>query len=86
MVVERSSSHPVEYAILLLVKRKGAWYTVRAFENAHHTEEHHEHRYVGTEKQPPVMTYGSVNAAMQAAESKLRRNWPDIVRSWESAL
>lgn len=86
MVVERSSSHPVEYAILLLVERNGVWRTVRAFDNAHHPEEHHEHRYVGTEKQLPVVTYGSVNDAMHAAESKLRRTWSDIVRSWESTL
>jgi hypothetical protein len=45
--------------------------------------EHHEHRYVGSEKQDPIVTHGPVNDAMHAAEVKLRENWSDIVRSWE---
>jgi hypothetical protein len=52
IVVERSSTHPVEYAIVLLVERDGAWHTVRTFDNAHAPTEHHEHRYVGSDKQP----------------------------------
>lgn len=47
LVIERSSAHPVEYAMVLLVEQGGDWHTVRTFDNAHHPEEHHEHRYVG---------------------------------------
>jgi hypothetical protein len=47
IVVERSSAHPVEYAIVLLVERYGIWRTVRTFDNAHASDEHHEHCYVG---------------------------------------
>lgn len=43
MVVERSSTHPVEYAITLIVQRDGAWHAVRVFDNAHDPDEHHEH-------------------------------------------
>jgi hypothetical protein len=43
IIVERSSAHPVEYAIVLLVERDGTWHTVRTFDNAHATDEHHEH-------------------------------------------
>lgn len=85
LVIERSSAHPVEYAMVLLVERGGEWQTVRMFDNAHHPEEHHEHRYVGAEKQAPIVTLGSVNDAMHAAETKIRAGWSDIVRSWESA-
>ncbi len=84
MVVERSSSHPVEYAIVLLLERGGTLHTVRMFDNAHGPTEHHEHRYIGAEKQEPIVTYGPINDAMQAAEVKLRGGWRDIVRSWES--
>lgn len=83
MVIERSSAHPVEYAIVLLVERDGRWQTVRTFDNAHSQQEHHEHRYIGAEKQPPTITHGSVNEAMHAAETKLTDTWRDIVRSWE---
>jgi hypothetical protein len=79
----RSSTHPVEYAIVLLVRHEGRWQTVRTFDNAHAPEEHHEHRYVGAEKQPPIVTYGPVNDAMHEALLTLRRSWPAIVRSWE---
>jgi hypothetical protein len=84
IVVERSSTHPVEYAIVLLVERDGAWHTVRTFDNAHAPEEHHEHRYIRSDKQPPIVSHGSPNEAMRAAEIKLLTSWSDIVRSWEA--
>jgi hypothetical protein len=43
-----------------------------------------EHRYIGSEKQEPIITQGSVNDAMHAAEVKIRGGWSDIVRSWEN--
>jgi hypothetical protein len=84
IVTERSSAHPVEYAIVLLVQRDDTWHTVRAFDNAHDPEEHHEHRYVGIEKQRPIVVHGPVNEAMHAAETKLEAGWSDIIQSWES--
>lgn len=84
MVIERSSAHPVAYAILLLVERDGRWHTVRTFDNAHAAEEHHQHRYIGPAKQAPIVTYGPVNQAMHTAEVKLLGSWGDIVDSWES--
>jgi hypothetical protein len=86
MMVERSSRHPVEYAIVLLVFCDGTWHTARTFDNAHDSQEHHEHRYIGSEKQPAAITHGPVNEAMHAAEVKLRLGWRDIVRSWENTL
>jgi hypothetical protein len=86
IVVERSSTHPVEYAIMLLVEHEGAWHTVRTFDNAHSPEEHHEHRYVGSEKQDPIITHSSLNEAMSAAEIKLLESWSDIVLSWKASL
>jgi hypothetical protein len=82
MVIERSSTHPVEYAIVLLVERDGVWHTVRTFDNAHDPEEHHEHSYIGAEKQEPTVSYGPVNDAMHAAEIKLLEGWSDIVSEW----
>jgi hypothetical protein len=82
IVVERSSAHPVRYAIMLLVERSGTWHTVRTFDNAHDPDEHHEHRYIGSEKQPPIVTYSAVNDGMQA-EVKLLEDWSDIVHEWE---
>lgn len=71
---------------MLLVEHDGAWHTVRTFDNAHSAEEHHEHRYVGSEKQDPIITHGSLNEAMSAAEIKLLESWSDIVRSWKASL
>jgi hypothetical protein len=81
---ERSSHHPVEYAIVLLVKRDSAWHTVRTFDNAHGEREHHEHAYVGDLKQPPVVSDAEVNAAMHAAMRSLHSDWPAIVSQWET--
>jgi hypothetical protein len=83
LVVERSSDHPIEDAIVLLVLRDGRWRTVRTFDNTHGPSEHHEHTYVGPEKQSPTVTHGPVNDAMYAAELKLLRDWRDIVHGWD---
>ena len=83
VVVQRSSAHPIEYPIVLLSERDGEWHTVRTFDNAHASEEHHEHRYVGPEKQAPIVRHGPINEAMNVAEVKLIDGWGDIVRSWE---
>ncbi len=83
IVVERSSGHPVEYAIMLLAYRDGAWRNVCTFDNAHDPEEHHEHGYIGDDKEPPDVTYGPVNEAMDRALLKLRESWADIVGIWE---
>jgi len=34
MVVERTSTHPIEYAIVLLLERDAVLHTVRTFDNA----------------------------------------------------
>jgi hypothetical protein len=64
-----------------------AWKRLRErgvlLDNAHDAEEHHEHRYVGAEKQPPTVTHGPVNGAIHAVELKLLRDWRDIVHEWE---
>jgi hypothetical protein len=41
---------------------------------------------IGSEKQAPIVTHGSVNDAMNAVEIKLSGGWSDIVRSWENTL
>lgn len=64
---------------MLLVLRDGRWRTVCTFDNAHDPSEYHEHVCVGLEKQSPIVTHGSVNDAMHAAEIKLLREWRDIV-------
>lgn len=84
IVIERSSAHPVQYAIVLLVERNGRWHTVHTFDNAHHPDEHHEHRYIGGEKQSPVITHGPFNEAMHAGEARLLEHWADIVKEWEA--
>jgi hypothetical protein len=66
---------------VLLVERDGAWHTVRTLDNAHAPD---EHRYVGSDKQPPIASQGPPNDAMHAAEIKLLTSWSDIVRGWES--
>jgi hypothetical protein len=82
--ITRSSTHPVEYAVVLLVRRDGSWHTVRVYDNAHDPEVHHEHCYVGEEKQSPTVRHGPVNDAMHAAIVTCRRSWADIVRAWET--
>ena len=83
---ERSSAHPVEYAITLRIRRDGRWQTIHLFDNSHAVDEHHEHHYVGDCKQAPIVSRGSTNLAMAAAMTKLRTRWSDILRAWEKTL
>lgn len=80
---QRSSAHPVEYAITLRVLHSGRWQTIRLFDNSHAVEEHHEHRYVGSCKQPPSVHDGDVNTAMARAMKVLFTTWQEILDSWE---
>jgi hypothetical protein len=86
IVLRRSSTHPVEYAITLITRHDGSDYAVRTFDNAHDVEEHHEHRYVGTDKQPPSIVRGSVNDAMKRAETALLSHWRAYVDEWRQTI
>ncbi len=79
----RSSTHPIEYATILVVLREGRLHNVRVFDNSHGPEEHHEHRFRSDEKLPPTITYGPVNSPLNAAETKIMRHWRAMVLSWE---
>jgi hypothetical protein len=80
---QRTSAYPVEYAITLRVWRGRRWRTIHLFDNAHAVDEHHEHRYVGACKQPPVVREGDANAAMAAALKTLFTAWRQILDDWE---
>ena len=82
VVVCRSSKHPIEYAIMLLVLRDGNWHTVRTYDNAH-APEHHEHRYAGDRKLEPAITEGTVNHAMSEAQRMILDGWREMVDDWE---
>ena len=85
MTKDRTRRRELARDVQIIVERDGAWQTVRTFDNAHAIDEHHEHRYMGSDKQAPIVSYGPPNDAMHAAEIKLLTSWSDIVRSWESA-
>lgn len=80
---QRTSAHPVEYAITLRILRGGRWRTIHLFDNAHGVDEHHEHSYVGSCKQAPVVCDCDANAAMAAALETLFTMWPQILDAWE---
>ncbi|MGB2712040.1 MAG: hypothetical protein WBC33_11035 [Conexibacter sp.] len=65
------------------VFRAGEWHTIYLFDNSRAVEEHHEHRYVGSCKQPPAVVTGNVNIAMATALNKLFTHWPEILDAWE---
>lgn len=82
----RSSKRPVEYAVMLRVLSEGRYRTIHLFDNAHEESEHHEHAYVGFEKQqPPVATWrGDWRRAMAAALIKVEADWVDILDDWKA--
>ena len=79
----RSSSHPIEYAITLRVLEDEAWHTIYLVDNAHGAGEHHAHAYVGDEKQPPAIFEGDTNTFMNNAIVGLRTWWREIYGPWK---
>lgn len=86
ILVTRSSAHPVTYAITLVTEHDGRERAVRTYDNAHAVDEHHVHRYIGDQKQPPTVTTGDVNGAMADAMADLMTNWRRYVEEWKDTL
>lgn len=79
IVARQSSTYPYEYAISLRYRGQ----TIRLFDNSHAVAEHHEHRYIGDQKQPPTITHGDVNTAFANAIAQLLANWRVYVEEWK---
>lgn len=79
IVVRQSSAYPYEYAVSLRYRGQ----TIRLFDNSHGVDEHHEHRYIGDQKQPPTISRGSVDRAIAAAIARLVANWQGYVAEWK---
>ena len=85
IVYRRSSARPVEYAILLQVRRPNGWETRVVADNSHadrHVDEHHYHRYLEGEKQPaePLPFEASdTNDAMAKIIDWFAENWTELI-------
>jgi len=81
----RSSARPVEYAILLQVRRSRGWETRVVADNSHadrHVDEHHCHRYLGGEKQPAAplpFEVADTNDAMAKIIDWFAENWTELI-------
>jgi hypothetical protein len=84
IVYRRSSARPVEYAILLQVRRATGWETCIVADNSHadrHIDEHHYHRYLGGEKQPaePLpFNVSDTNDAMAKIIDWFAERWSEL--------
>ena len=60
--------------------------TLHLWDNAHSTDEHHEHEYTSSQgkRDPTVHPFDSVNQAMAAAMTRATEDWPAILESWRS--
>lgn len=83
IIAKRSMRRPFIYSIVLLVERGGLWQAVCTFDNAHNVREHHDHRYVGSERQEPIVTYGPETTAMAEVLLRLGSEWADMVSAWD---
>lgn len=84
IVYRRSSTQPVEYAILLQIRGAKGWDTRAAADNSHadrHVDEHHYHRYLEGQKQPaePLpFSIADTNDAMAKVIGWLAENWTEL--------
>jgi hypothetical protein len=84
IVYRRSNARPVEYAILLQVRRAKGWETRIVAGNSHadrHVDEHHWHRYLDGKKQPaePLpFRVANTNDAMAKVIDWLAENWTEL--------
>jgi hypothetical protein len=82
----RTERPPISYAIVLETQLDGHWMTIRLWDNAHSTDEHHEHEYTSTQgkRGPTVHNFNSVNQAMAVAMTRAAEDWPTILENWRS--
>ena len=86
IVFRRSSTYPIEYALLLQLKTPAGWKTQIVADNAHereHVDEHHFHRYIGGEKQDPEPLPFSVdgtNDAMGKIVQWFKDDWKELIK------
>ena len=75
---------PMErYAVMLQLRIKGNWQTIRLLDNAH--GDHDMHRYTGSEKQPAErFSEGAVSEIAPQAIRYLIDHWEAIAESWKS--
>lgn len=84
IVYRRSSARPVEYAIMLQVRGTSGWETRVVADNSHadrHVDEHHCHRYLGSQKQPaePLpFSVADTNDAMAKVIDWFAENWTEL--------
>jgi hypothetical protein len=84
IVYRRSSARPVEYAILLQVRKAKGWETRIVADNSHadrHVDEHHRHRYLDGEKQaaePLPFNVSDTNEAMAKVIDWFAENWSEL--------
>lgn len=84
IVYRRSSARPVEYAIMLQVRAPSGWETRVVADNSHadrHVDEHHRHRYLGSQKQPaePLpFSVADTNDAMAKVIDWFVENWTEL--------
>jgi hypothetical protein len=85
IIAKRSAGSSFTYSIVLVVRRDNVWQAIRTFDNAHEVNEHHDHRYVGSERQQPIISYGPETIAMGSTMVTLREQWADIVNEWDKS-
>lgn len=83
----RTSSMPIVYAVMLRVMRNGSWETVVVADNTHEHDgkqtvaPHHYHEYIDGEKQegkPLPFQPKDVNEAMSGVMKCFRSNWKEF--------
>jgi hypothetical protein len=85
IVYRRSSTRPVEYAILLQVRTPNGWETRIVADNSHadrHVDEHRCHRYLDGEKQlaePLPFKVSDTNDAMGRIIEWFGENWSELI-------
>jgi hypothetical protein len=78
---------PYTYAVTVEVEERGAWHTVRLWDNADDLHEHHVHEYTRAEgkQRPMIREFHSINEAMAAANFEARGKTAEIVRQWRQS-
>ena len=83
-VLIRHEGRPIQtYAVMLQVRRRRKWITIRLIDNAH--GEHHMHRFDGTTKLGPVpFMAGKTEDVIPEAIGYMLKAWRSIIEGWET--
>lgn len=74
----------IDYAVILMTRRRGEMHTVRVYDSAHGVNEMHRHTCMGGKQPAEAFHRGTLGEGMRAATDQIKRSHLAMIEAWEA--